>query len=191
MRPVTTPTAQTLDRTELIERDALGQPLVSVNLEQCRALAQLVSSKTVPPETEAVDVNGPAATNVANFFLFLVAICHQTSPQGKKPVEGFISGRHRIGWDYLVARYEATVSSDPSWLEVRRWAKCSSHDLRDIFSDPEFGSRLTGIDLRARLLRDLGERMLQFGWTNADALLDYCQGRHLVTLQTRRCRVPI
>lgn len=177
MSPPITFTAQTLDKTELIERDALGRPLVSVDLEQCRSLAQIVSRRVVPIEREAVNVQGPAASDVGNFFLFLVAICHQTSPQGKEPLEGFVSGEHRIGWDYLVARFEARVSSDPSWLEVQRWAKCSSDDLRDLFSDADLGSRLTGLDIRAHLLSDLGTKMLGFGWPHVDALFGHCQGR--------------
>lgn len=169
--------SRTLDRTDLIERDALGGPLVSVDVERCRVLAQIVASKLVPTEREAVNVKGAAASNVGNFFLFLVAICHQTSPQGEKPVEGTVSGTPQIGWDYLVARFEERISSDPSWLDVRRWARCSSDDLRSIFYDPDLGNRLTGVDLRAHLLCDLGDKMLSSGWTRADALFAYCHGR--------------
>jgi hypothetical protein len=136
-----------------------------------------VASKAVPDAREEVDLGGLRADWVANFFLFLVAICHQTSPRGKQPVEGDVSGRHFVGWDYLVARFKQRSLIDPSWLMPQRWRDCQPSDVVALFADPQFGTRFTAVDRRAEMLRDLGNRITEHGWTNADSLFHACRGR--------------
>ena len=169
--------ADQLDPKHLTELDATGRPLLVIDVPRCRVLASLVANRQVPEDREDVVVRGPAALSIGNFFLFIVAICHQTSPQGKPPVEGIIDGSRRVGWDYLVAKLEAETSSDPSWLEVARWSECTPGDLEQLFTDPQFGKRLVGIERRAQLVRDLGLRMREQGWTNIDTLYEMCGAR--------------
>ena len=165
------------DPRELTEYDAAGRALVTVDPERCRRMADLVASKGVPAEREDVPLQGLQADTIANFFFFIVAICHQTSPQGRAPVEGSVGGQHRVGWDYLVARFEEKSSEDPSWLNPRRWCECSATDVELLFKDEALGNRLTGIEIRSRFVRDLGNKMRSAQWASADDVFSWCQGR--------------
>jgi integrase len=138
----------------------------------CLALAQLIAEARIPEDREETTLPGIARPSVANFYLALVAICHQTSPRGRPPLQGRCDGQVRRGWDYLLARFEAVVCEDPSLVEPKCWASIRSSDLSRIFHDPEFGDTLSDVEGRAALLRDLGLRLLDDGVVNAESLYE-------------------
>lgn len=151
--------------------------LVEVNRSVCKRLADLLRRQHVPVDEEESKLPGFRQDLVGNFFLALVAICYQTSPRHKPPLEGVVQGVHRRGWDYLFARLESAARVDASYIEPATWAQLSAHDVRELFRDRECGDRLTDPEGRAGLLRDLGQRMLERSWRRADDIYEFCDGR--------------
>ncbi len=153
------------------------QALVEVNGAVCGRLAELLRRRDIPRDEEESELPGFPPALIGNFFLALVAICYQTSPRHRLPLEGVAEGVHRRGWDYLFARLESAARMDASYLEPATWKEITARDVRELFRDQEYGERLTDADGRAALLRDLGHRMLQRHWMRADAIYEFCDGR--------------
>ncbi len=129
-----------------------------------------------------VAVDGSACARLAhleagNFYFLLVAICHQTSPRGRPPLEGIVGGRHLRGWDYLSAKLASAVRDDPRLLSSGTWSRFTAEDLVDLFRDSKLGRRLTDSAGRARLIRNLGIVMQDHGWTFFEDLYRACDGR--------------
>jgi|SRR5579864_3986977 len=150
---------------------------VVVNFEVCRKVAGLLRSQAIPLDREDTALPWMSRWEVGNFYLLLVAICHQTSPRSRPPLEGDIGGRHLRGWDYLSGRLEAAARADRQLLSPGFWASVTGEDLRRIFQDPTFGDRLSDPEGRASLIRDLGQKMLQRSWDCADRLFEASLGR--------------
>jgi hypothetical protein len=149
---------------------------VKVDAGVCAGLATLLRSREIPPDAEERKPDVPADV-VGNFFLALVAICHQTSPVKGRPLQGLVDGRIRRGWDYLLPRFEAAAQAAPEILEPADWCEFTARQLGGIFHDEKYGNRLTDHEGRAVLLRDLGAHMLAWGWRRVDALYHHCEGR--------------
>jgi hypothetical protein len=143
---------------------------VLVDVDSCRRVAQMLRTRDIPPAQEDSSLPGLRPELVGNFYLLLVAICHQTSPRGKQPLEGNIKHQQLRGWDYLSAKLEEDVLLDPQLLNPTSWANFSSEDIRDLFRDKEFGERLSDPTGRAALVRDLGQKMLERSWRSADQI---------------------
>jgi hypothetical protein len=139
-------------------------------------VAKLLGRREVPADAEEQSPDVPADL-VGNFYLALVAICHQTSPLKGRPLQGLIDGRIRRGWHYLMARFERAAEQRPSILEPANWVDFSGVAIGDIFHDERYGDRLTDHEGRAALLRDLGAHMLTWGWRRADAIYHHGEGR--------------
>ena len=148
-----------------------------VNIEACRILAGLLSSQSIPAPREDSSLPSLSPKQVGNFYLLLVAICYQTSPRGKPPLEGDVEGRHLRGWDYLSAKLEAAARNDPGVLSPISWARITGKEVRDLFRDVALGDRLSDPARRALLIRDLGQQMLGHSWDWAAQLYDACGGR--------------
>jgi len=73
----------------------LIQHLVEVDFSKCDALAQILASTTIPEDHEDTSLSGFAPNEIGNFYLFLVAICHQT-----QSLMGKVDGCYYRGWDY-------------------------------------------------------------------------------------------
>lgn len=114
---------------------------------------------------------------IGNYFLALVAICHQTSPRGRPPLEGVIAGKHLRGWDYLSGRLECATREDLGLLGPERWSRMTGNDVSRIFRDQKFGERLSDPARRAELLCDLGQKMIARSWSTADQIHSHCGGR--------------
>lgn len=154
-----------------------GQPLVEVDSLACRRLAQLLREREIPMDREESTLLGIPPDAIGNFYLILVAICHQTSPRARQPAEGHVGGQRLRGWDYLLARLEQEVANDPDLVNPRRWRKLTESDVRNMFRDPQLGERLTDPGLRAELIGNLGEVMSTNGWRRADDLYELCHHR--------------
>lgn len=98
----------------------------------------------------------------------LVAICHQTSPRSKPPLEGIVGGQRLRGWDYLAAKLESRVRDESQLLELNTWAQVTAADVTALFRDEGFGERLADTAGRASLICDLGQKMLTRSWQRAD-----------------------
>jgi hypothetical protein len=150
---------------------------VIVNFEVCRKVAGLLRSQTIPLDREDSSLPWMSPKEVGNFYLLLVALCHQTSPRGRPPLEGIINGRHLRGWDYLSGKFEAAARANVQLLSPDSWGCVTGEDLRGIFHDPIFGDCLSDPEGRASLIRDIGQKMLQHSWDCADRLFDASLGR--------------
>jgi hypothetical protein len=154
-----------------------GEPPVVVDLKACDNVARLLASQAIPRDQEDSSLPGFPPEFVGNFYLALVAVCHQTSPRGQLPLEGSVQGVHRRGWDYLFARLEDRARNDLSLLTPQVWSRLSGSALKELYHDPVLGHRLSGPELRAVLLRELGQRMLRHEWSFADQIHEHCHGR--------------
>ncbi len=152
-------------------------PLVTVNLEVCRSLAEWLRSRAIPLERAESSLREFTTEQIGNFYLSLVAICHQTSPQGKLPLEGSAGGRHLRGWDYLFAKFEEAARRNSVILSPDFWSCITSDDLENVFRDERFGNRLSDPAGRASLLNDLGRIMLERSWKSASQIYDAAGGR--------------
>lgn len=151
--------------------------VAEVNLGACHRLASLLTTKSIPVDREESDLPEFSKEEIANFYFFLVAICHQTSPPGKLPLEGTVGGARRRGWDYLTAKFEEAARSDPDLLVPSRWTRMSSEELSVLYGDGQLGERLTGVERRVELIRDLGHVMQANQWSWLDDLYLLCDGR--------------
>jgi hypothetical protein len=139
-------------------------PAVTVDRAVCRDVARLLSRHDIPVDREDLTLPGLTRPQIGNFYLWLVAICHQTSPIGLLPLEGIVDGKRLRGWDYLSARFQEAAVSDPSLLVPAAWEATSGNDLAALFRDPVVGERLSVPDSRAALIRDIGKVMVANGW---------------------------
>ncbi len=137
----------------------------------------MLSSQTIPAAREDISLPWMSPEQVGNFYLLLVAICYQTSPRGKPPLEGHVEGRHLYGWDYLSAKLEAAARSKRAVLSPAFWANIDAEQVRALFRDPTLGDLLSNPQHRALLIRDLGEQMACRSWTRAAQIYDDCEGR--------------
>lgn len=158
-----------------------GRMLTRVHLHvdeaACERVAKILGSIAVPDDREDSSLAGLSRAEIGNFYLFTVAICHQTSPIGRAPLQGKVAGVLKRGWDYLTARFEAEVRKDRKLLTPERWAMFQAPEMAVLFRDAEFGELLTDPEVRANLIRDLGSRMSARGWQSADDLFVLSQGR--------------
>ena len=149
---------------------------VTVNVEACNKVAELIRSQTIPTDREESSLQGLSRSQIGNFYLFLVAICHQTSPRGKPSLEGSVAGHHLRGWDYLLGRFEAAARLNPRILAPDSWTRFDSAGILKLFRDKELGDRISDPSGRASLVRDIGRKMLQSGWQYADQLYEASRG---------------
>lgn len=136
---------------------------VVLDTERVEAVAAIVQASSPPPEDESGDLsfswNG-SRDELANAYLAIVAICHQTSPLGERRLEGTVSGAIRVGWDYLKARFLIAADRDRWWTQPEYWTVVSPTELSAVYKDGTLGLTLNRVSERAYLLNDLG-RMLR------------------------------
>ena len=111
---------QTMASGAYLEETAVQR--VAVDIDACRRLSTLIRSRHIPADHEDSSLDGITPREIGNFYLLLVAICHQTSPRGRPPLEGKVGERHFRGWDYLSAKLEAAVRENPDILSPDYWA---------------------------------------------------------------------
>jgi len=126
---------------------------------RCQALAIRLRDLHLPVPKEDVARLPFNAAEEANFWFFLAAICHQTSPVGLPALEGTVDGQSRRGWDYLLHAYRVVAAQDRSYLSASEWRTFSSERLADLF-----GPLLSDKAGRAALVRDLGDMLASHGW---------------------------
>ena len=150
---------------------------VEVNVESCRRLASLIRKWDVPADQEDSSLPGLSKEQIGSYYLFLVTICHQTSPRGIAPLEGMIDGQRRRGWDFMTAKFEAAVRSDHQLLNPSRWSSMTPGEITRLFRDQSFGDRLSDPAGRSSLVNDLGQVMLSNDWSTPEDIFRLCGGR--------------
>lgn len=153
------------------------QSLVRVDEEKCLELAKILASVDVPLDQEEICFSNFENVETGNFLLFAVAICHQTSGHGDKPLQGIVRGKKLRGWDYLIQRLEEECQNNRGLLLPDLWKEMSPETLRAIFADQQGECLLTDLDGRSRLVRDLGQKMQEMDVTFVQNLFDKCEGR--------------
>lgn len=153
------------------------QTPIRVDVQTCERLAHMLTSRPIPIDREESSLVGFSRVEVADFYFLLVAICHQTSPRGRLPLEGRVGEKRLRGWDYMSAKLEVAVRSNPSLLTPVRWATMSLMDFITLFHDSELGDRISEPERRVALVNNLGQVMLNRGWKSLDDLYQLCEGR--------------
>lgn len=150
---------------------------VEVNTEKCHRLALLLKSMSIPIDREDSSLPDLSRAEIGNFYLFIVAICHQTSPRGKLPLEGMVGGHRLRGWDYLSSKFEEEARTERMLLRPSRWATLTGDELSALLRDSELGNRLSDPEGRAELIRNLGSVMRVERWLWFEDLYQLCRGR--------------
>ncbi|MGD1277014.1 MAG: hypothetical protein ABR964_07315 [Tepidisphaeraceae bacterium] len=148
------------------------ETLVSLHVPTCERVAAVLARHVIPIDQEDTKLPELSRTEIGNFYLFLVAICHQTSPKGLPPLAGKVNGRSLRGWDYLSARLEGDSATDHSLLAPKEWGHMTGERLACLFRDSEAGDRLTEPGARALLIRNLGEVMERNAWKAAEDIYE-------------------
>lgn len=151
--------------------------LIKVNDVACRRVAEWIASHAIPRDAEEASLGDFTDIEVGDFYLFLVSICHQTSPIGHPPLMGSVSGQVRRGWDYLLTRFLELARYDRRLIDPANWIEMSGETIASFFRDSEYGLRLIEIDRRAQLVRNLGEVMRFRRWRHLQDLFVQARGR--------------
>lgn len=161
----------------LESREVAAVASVQVDVSACQNVARLLASRLVPKDEEDSVLASFNRVESGNYYLLLVAICHQTSPRGRLPLMGTVGGVERRGWDYLSAKFESAARADRSLLEPGHWSRMDVGEVSTIFRDDALGDRLSEPAHRTALVRDLGRVMIENGWNWFEELFHLCQGR--------------
>lgn len=157
-------------------RPSVLEQRVLVDHAQCGRVAALLRKSAIPQPQEEIGRPRLNARELGNFYLLLVSICHQTSPRGRGALEGTVDGMRYRGWDYLSAKIAGAAHQRRSILEPKTWSRMTAQDLVQLLSDEEMGDRISDPEGRARLVRDLGQSMLDSKWTSFDDLYTESNG---------------
>jgi len=155
---------------------------VQIVYEQVNKIAILLRSSRFPERYEPANENLRIANskiNLANAYLAIVAICHQTSPIGERQLEGFISTNYRKGWDYLKEKLLHAAILDPNWADPKFWQYLTPTILSELYKDKDKGCTLSRVNERTFLLNNLGEGLIHDGFLrieDAISSLDYIVG---------------
>jgi hypothetical protein len=151
--------------------------ITTVDTEMCQRVAKLIASQEIPEDREEILNLALPKGLIGNFYLVLVAICHQTSPPDRPPLVGIINGVVRRGWDYLLSRFYQAAQSNFLLLSPTQWSKTSEAEVEHLFRDEIYGNRLSNPEERSQLIRDLGDKMVARGWQTVEDIHRECEGR--------------
>lgn len=142
---------------------------MAIDLDVVDRVAGVLKGLAIPDENEDADHRCEwkrSSDELAACYLAIVAICHQTSPQGEPQLHGEVDGSKLVGWDYLKQRFLVAAMSDPSLAQPARWRVMSSAQLSELYRDKEAGLTLSRVAERAMLLNDIGEKMARKGFNS-------------------------
>lgn len=148
------------------------ETLASVNTDRCVDVANIIKRMALPQPKEEVPPLPFSPGQEANFWFFLVAICHQTSPINRPPLAGVVDGIQRRGWDYLLHAFRVAATNDSVLLTPDRWVTFEEADCTNLF-----GSNLTEPERRAALIRDLGFVLNNRSWPTIFQAETHCHHR--------------
>ncbi|MCE4617099.1 MAG: hypothetical protein F7C32_00730 [Desulfurococcales archaeon] len=96
---------------------------------------------------------------LASYFIVLVAMDHRLSRPGR-PYEARINGKLYHGADLLYRLGMRMLEEEPDFFDAQRLASMSKEDVERWLSPKEFNvPKPVDLELRMKLLRDLGEKI--------------------------------
>lgn len=149
----------------------LQQDIAVVNLSSCSLIATMLNSIDIPKPQEDVPELGLSKEEEANFWFFLAAICHQTSPVGSAPLEGTVDGVYRKGWDFLLHVFSSEVQNKKSLLSPSNWSQFTASSITKLF-----GETISNPRVRAELVVDLGVQLNRMGQSSIFFANEQCNG---------------
>ncbi len=135
----------------------------------CHILANRLLSMDIPEPKEDVSALPFSDAEEANFWFFLAAICHQTSPVGQPALAGDVDGVSRRGWDYLVHAFRLAATQNTELLTPKAWASFDSTSITALFSPS-----ISQPQRRAELVVDLGRVLTSKGWDSILSASLFC-----------------
>jgi len=153
---------------------------IEINQSKVEGLVQLLKQLDIPPEKEAVTHSFSCSANLnilANCYMAIVGICHQTSPIGEKQLEGFIGSERKHGWDYLKEKFLLHASEDNKWACFDFWKVLKPVELEELYEDKTLGKTLNRAKERTLLINDLGNVLLAEGFNNIKQAFEVCNRR--------------
>ncbi len=159
------------------EMSTLATSLVELDEDVCGRLARLLASQAIPEDREEIRFEGFDSIETGNLLLFVVAICHQTTIEGRKPLAGIVQGKLLRGWDFLLQRFVENARDNRRLLSPDYWETLSAAEIRVIYRNSQGEDLLTGLENRARLIADLGRVMKIQDWQSLQAIYEQCDGR--------------
>jgi hypothetical protein len=149
--------------------------MIRINEDKVGAIVSALSSVTLPPPTESTSGQFSICSDklkLANAYLGIVAICHQTTPIGERPLQGSVNGTRAKGWDYLRGKFLIEAGETEKWTSFRFWRTLRPRILAELFDDESYGRTLNRINERTYLLNDLGNRLFGAGHNTIQAVFD-------------------
>ena len=140
--------------------------MARANVQKANQLVESLGRARIPPETESAQSQtrwSRDLDSLANAYLAVVAICHQTTPLAERSLQGLVDGRPLRGWDYLKERFLQAATHDASLTEPDTWRSFNPTRLAQLYSDTSHGLTLGRVTERAYLLNNLGEYLATLG----------------------------
>ena len=154
-----------------IEREAVNEMSQSLRAIKDRIpVDSFTDERYYPPPTAS-------RRDIALYFLVMVAMDHRLSRPGK-PYEAVIGGRLFHGADLLYYKGMEAFKRDPSFFDPENLARATAKTVLDWLSVNQNGRRVGPPDpeVRALLLRDLGEKLLRYYGGDAYMLVAESRG---------------
>lgn len=136
--------------------------------KQCNNLINLLEKVNLPRDIEEPKETELKPDVSKNLYFTIVAICHQTSPINGLSLEGIINGSYLRGWDYLSEKFSIAVNNDNSLVYPEKLSEIKSTDIIDILKDDNGNSNISDSEGRARLLSDIGQKMLKSNYSSVE-----------------------
>ena len=141
----------------------------AVNRERCADVAAVIRRLRLPCPRESTPPLPFTREEEANFWFFLGAICHQTSPIHGRALAGIVDRTPRRGWDFLLHTFLTSATTDRSLLDVDTWAAFTAQRITALFGD-----QISLPERRATLVRDLARGLHEQGWTSIYPAAAFC-----------------
>lgn len=138
---------------------------VTIDTGKCLEIAEHIrNTGGVPEDREDPMLHAFPKEIAHNGWWAICAINQQTTPVRGKPLSGTVRDVKLFGWDYLLQK-AIILSTENSYMFTREWLCSVTADLvRCMYYDNEEGDTLNQLEVRAELLRDLGEFLKRHGW---------------------------
>jgi hypothetical protein len=140
--------------------------MLQIQRAKVNQIIDLLRGMEIPPDCEDSSndrIQGLDDDSLANAYLGIVAICHQTTPLGERPFRGEVGGKELRGWDYLKNKYLSTAACERKWTSFEFFSVVTPLQLSKVFEDTHHGLSLGRINERVLFLNNLGSYLLGAG----------------------------
>lgn len=138
---------------------------IAIDTKKCLEIAEHIRHTGGVPKDQEDPMPYAFSKEIAyNGWWAICAINQQTTPVRGKALSGTVRGVKLFGWDYLLQKAIVLSNEDPRMF-TRDWlCSLSPQMLRTMYWDTEEGDTLNQVEVRAGLLRDLGEFLRRRDW---------------------------